>query len=179
MPWWKQAKFLFQKNIWMQLLLLFPQLFRSHTSSTSSLTTPNSAEIFIFSSLVCPSLVFELPKVWMLLFYSFFSAEQNLASLIYLSYVNIFTWLVLAWRIPGKGEPGGLPSMGSHRVGHDWSDLAAAAAIVDRGIPGDVESNTVSIGLFGTEIHLSFSSSKEPDVMIHMRPRKEHSQLRN
>ena len=34
----------------------------------------------------------------------------------------------LAWRIPGTGEPGGLPSMGSHRVGHDWSDLAAAAA---------------------------------------------------
>ena len=36
---------------------------------------------------------------------------------------------VLAWRIPGMGEPGGLPSMGSHRVGHDWSDLAAAALI--------------------------------------------------
>ena len=35
---------------------------------------------------------------------------------------------VLAWRIPGTGEPSGLPSMGSHRVGHDWSDLAAAAA---------------------------------------------------
>ena len=35
---------------------------------------------------------------------------------------------VLAWRIPGMGEPAGLPSMGSHRVGHDWSDLAAAAA---------------------------------------------------
>ena len=34
---------------------------------------------------------------------------------------------VLAWRIPGMGEPGGLPSMGSHRVGHDWSDLGAAA----------------------------------------------------
>ena len=33
---------------------------------------------------------------------------------------------VLAWRIPGTGEPGGLPSMGSHRVGHDWSYLAAA-----------------------------------------------------
>ena len=30
---------------------------------------------------------------------------------------------------PGTGEPGGLPSMGSHRVGHDWSDLAAAAAV--------------------------------------------------
>ena len=35
---------------------------------------------------------------------------------------------VLAWRIPGTGEPRGLPSVGSHRVGHDWSDLAAAAA---------------------------------------------------
>ena len=35
---------------------------------------------------------------------------------------------VFAWRIPGTGEPGGLPSMGSHRVGQDWSDLAAAAA---------------------------------------------------
>ena len=34
---------------------------------------------------------------------------------------------VLAWRIPGTGEPGGLPSMGSHRIGHYWSDLAAAA----------------------------------------------------
>ena len=36
---------------------------------------------------------------------------------------------VLAWRIPGTGEPGGLPSMGLHRVRHDWSDLAAAAAL--------------------------------------------------
>ena len=35
---------------------------------------------------------------------------------------------VLAWRIPGTGEPGGLLSMGSHRVGHDWSNLTAAAA---------------------------------------------------
>ena len=35
---------------------------------------------------------------------------------------------VLAWRIPGTGEPSGLPSVGSHRVGHDCSDLAAAAA---------------------------------------------------
>ena len=38
---------------------------------------------------------------------------------------------VLAWRIPGMGEPQGLPSLGSHRVGHDWSDLAAAAATED------------------------------------------------
>ena len=36
---------------------------------------------------------------------------------------------VLAWRIPGTGEPGGLPSMRLHRVGHDWSDLAAARTV--------------------------------------------------
>ena len=36
---------------------------------------------------------------------------------------------VLAWRIPGTGEPGGLPSMGSHKVGHNLSDLVAAAAV--------------------------------------------------
>ena len=35
---------------------------------------------------------------------------------------------VLAWRIPGTGEPGGLLSMRSHRIGHDGSDSAAAAA---------------------------------------------------
>ena len=37
---------------------------------------------------------------------------------------------VLAWRIPGTGETGGLPSMGLHRVRHDWSDLAVAATIL-------------------------------------------------
>ena len=35
---------------------------------------------------------------------------------------------IFAWRSPRTGEPGGLPSMGSHRVRQDWSDLAAAAA---------------------------------------------------
>ena len=40
---------------------------------------------------------------------------------------------VLAWRIPGTGELGGLPSMGSHRVRHDFSDIAAAAASIDGG----------------------------------------------
>ena len=37
---------------------------------------------------------------------------------------------VLAWRIPGTGEPGELPSMGSHRVGHDWSDLAVGGMVI-------------------------------------------------
>ena len=41
---------------------------------------------------------------------------------------------VLAWRIPWTEKPGGLQSMRSHRVGHDWSDLAAAAAIFFLGI---------------------------------------------
>ena len=36
---------------------------------------------------------------------------------------------VLAWRIPGMGEPGGLPSMGSHRVGHDWSDSSSSSSL--------------------------------------------------
>ena len=39
---------------------------------------------------------------------------------------------VLAWRISGMGEPGGLPSMGSHRVGHDWSDLAVAVELTNQ-----------------------------------------------
>ena len=43
---------------------------------------------------------------------------------------------LLAWRIPGTGEPGGLPSMGSHRVGHNWSDLAAAAACLEPWLNG-------------------------------------------
>ena len=37
---------------------------------------------------------------------------------------------VLAWRIPGTGEPGGLPSMGSHSVGHDQSDLVVVVVVV-------------------------------------------------
>ena len=37
---------------------------------------------------------------------------------------------VLAWRIPGMREPRGLPSMGSHRVEHNWRDLAAAAILL-------------------------------------------------
>ena len=52
------------------------------------------------------------------LFFHFHALEKEMAT-----HSN-----VLAWRIPGMGEPGGLPSMGSHRVRHDWSDLATAAA---------------------------------------------------
>ena len=55
---------------------------------------------------------------------------------------------VLAWRIPGTGEPGGLPSMGSHRVGHDRRDLAAAAAGRRSAL------STWEQGLFRTSNHL-------------------------
>ena len=46
---------------------------------------------------------------------------------------------VLAWRIPGTGESGGLLSMGSHRVVHDWSDLAVA--VVNKNSPNHNKKN--------------------------------------
>ena len=49
---------------------------------------------------------------------------------------------VLAWRIPGTGEPGRLLSLGSHRVGHDCSDLAAAAATDIATVHGIAKSRT-------------------------------------
>ena len=66
-----------------------------------------------------------------ILWFPSFAGTRNLTTV--LSYIcrRILAYThsgVLAWRIPGTGEPGGLPSMGSHRVGHDWSGLAATAA---------------------------------------------------
>ena len=54
---------------------------------------------------------------------------------------------ILAWRIPGTGEPSGLPSMGLHRVEHDWSDLAAAAAasMITKGLPYIVSEGSHSL----------------------------------
>ena len=49
---------------------------------------------------------------------------------------------VLVWRIPGTVEPGGLPSMELHRVRHDWSDLAAAAA---KEVPMDACRSSLSV----------------------------------
>ena len=57
---------------------------------------------------------------------------------------------VLAWRIPGTAEPGGLPSMGSHRVGHDWSDLAAAAAVAKLCL---TLCNPMDCSLHGSSVH--------------------------
>ena len=58
---------------------------------------------------------------------------------------------VLAWRIPGTGEPGRLLSVGLHRVGHDWSDLAAAAWI-SYGLPysSDGKESSYNAGVPGS-----------------------------
>ena len=55
---------------------------------------------------------------------------------------------VLAWRIPGTGDPGGLLSMGSHRVRHDWSNLAAAAAAAAKVIYDKICPNKSERALF-------------------------------
>ena len=61
---------------------------------------------------------------------------------------------VLAWRIPGMGKPGGLPSIGSHRVGHDWSDLAAVAAMM-----------SIQKGLVMSTIHSEMHPNKKKKQM--------------
>ena len=64
---------------------------------------------------------------------------------------------VLAWRIPGTGEPDGLPSMGSHRIRHDWSDLAAAARI--KSVSCSVMSNSLQPhGMYPTRLLCPWSS---------------------
>ena len=63
---------------------------------------------------------------------------------------------VLAWRIPGTGKPGGLPSMGSHRVGHNWSDLTAAAAWFTR------ETNKTS----RKEVCTNYVGCRRPSILL-------------
>ena len=63
---------------------------------------------------------------------------------------------VLAWRIPGMGEPGGLPSLGSHRVGHDWSDLAAAAAVLSCNPDSESDSATLWTVAFKALLSMGF-----------------------
>ena len=73
---------------------------------------------------------------------------------------------VLAWRIPGTGEPGGLLSMGSHRVGHDWRDAAAAGHVTWEQQPEEHEWTLLSIMTSGSFIpsvyteQVRFHSSK-------------------
>ena len=68
---------------------------------------------------------------------------------------------VLTWRIPGMGEPCRLPSMGSHRVGHDWSDLAAAACVHAKVI--SVESDSATLCTVACQVLLSMRFSRQED----------------
>ena len=80
----------------------------------------NFFEISSLTHLLFRSMLFNLQVFWCFAVIYYWSLEKAMAT----------HSSTLAWRIPGTGEPGGLPSMGSHRVGHDWSDLAAAAALL-------------------------------------------------
>ena len=72
---------------------------------------------------------------------------------------------VLAWSIPGTGEPGGLPSMGSHRVGHDWSDLAFFSRKLcsfNQGEKTKFQFGTSLRSLWNNSCPLSQSNNKRP-----------------
>ena len=83
---------------------------------------------------------------------------------------------VLAWRIPGTEEPGGLPSMGSHRVRHNWSDLAAAAAAAAAvAYPYMTTGKTIALtrqNFVGKEMSLLFSMLSR--LVIAFLPKSKH-----
>ena len=63
---------------------------------------------------------------------------------------------VLAWRIPGMGEPGGLPSMGSHRVGYDWSDLAVFSNYIDSSLINGLQGKIYIKSKISSLLHIPF-----------------------
>ena len=86
---------------------------------------------------------------------------------------------VLAWRIPGTGEPGGLPSMGSHRVGHNWSDLAVAgrarglsSGSTVKNLSAMQETEEAPVHSLGQKDPLSRKWQPTPVLL----PRKDHAQ---
>ena len=73
---------------------------------------------------------------------------------------------VLAWRTPGTGEPGGLPSMGSHRVGHDGSDLAALGQAWRK--KQNTERKLSIISFCTLSIHIKYIKRKESNDFLKM-----------
>ena len=102
--------------IWMNWRAPRPSKSTSVNLGKSLLSTKHYLGLLLIGSVDC--LPLSTVCEWKVLFGHFCQLEKAVAP----------HSSILAWRIPGMGEPGGLPSMGSHRVGHDWSDLAAAAA---------------------------------------------------
>ena len=89
----------------------------SHCSHISSKLNPLRKKL-----LICISLGVAKSRAWLSDFtftFHFHALEKEMAT----------HSSILAWRIPGTEEPSGLPSMGLHRIRHDWSNLAAAAAV--------------------------------------------------
>ena len=72
---------------------------------------------------------------------------------------------VLAWRIPGTGEPGGLPSKRLHRVGHDWSDLAAATEAEDIKRRWQEYTELYKKELHDPDNHNGVITHLEPDIL--------------
>ena len=72
---------------------------------------------------------------------------------------------VLAWRIPETGQPAGLPSMGLHRVGHDWSDSAAAAAAAGWPWSGIASRRPWSLGRARGKSLTKMGAAKEKDYV--------------
>ena len=83
---------------------------------------------------------------------------------------------ILALRIPGSKEPGGLPSMGLHRVRHNWSDLAAAAAGFFSAAVTELSSCAEIVLLSKSEILTSFPFTKKSlSTLVLDRELKKHS----
>ena len=73
---------------------------------------------------------------------------------------------VLAWRIPGMGEPAGLPSLGLHRVGHDWSYLAKLHLLCENTFPPPFQGVFTSHGGLWGHIHTSGPSQSFSAVLV-------------
>ena len=86
---------------------------------------------------------------------------------------------VLAWRIPGKVEPGGQQSMGSHRVGHDWSDLAATAAVALQWQPENRVQARVGISGKNVRRRRNFAVSDFPCHSVRLRCQSSFSTIRD
>jgi len=72
---------------------------------------------------------------------------------------------VLAWRVPGMEKPGGLPSMGSHRVGHDWSDLAPTEAEDIKKRWQEYTEELYKKDLHDPDNHSGVITNLEPDIL--------------